>query len=896
MPSSHKGALLGRYVGPARKVFFGNSELCSAYIPLGRVLLGYLKNTLGTSGIEVGAQHLQLPNGARISALVDGVNHIIRVDVREVIEGERLLTVFVESGWINLVNLSDDPNVLLTNYLHYDSRQQAALANPFPKWMDEIIIVLNEKDVVTGLREGEVRPSDGKIRSISYQTFQYEDAEGHTQYNTTRTRVYPHTGLATGRFKLYLQAIQGSVKNKRFLLDSPTASDPWSNTVRETVTDLMGARWADTNVYLGFAWDFSHGIYVTDDYRYWLLTISGLSLIARPIKLSIPCALLRQSYRNVLDDPAVSFLEKSKIETYILSQSVLFGDPIVIDDDILARFLTDGDTVTGDGSVGDTVHEGWKFNYKGNAAQIVMDEVVRRLNPGNGVMTISYHVFRRYKLTFTHQPNNEEMPFSVGLSLVEEVQATPNDKCLRPFKFPESVIWNGVQVLEWQDWHEIRIGASRGYYQGTEEFDAPVYCFYTMDDNGAESFVTIRNIVKLPDGEVSVIQQYLDFFAGVDSHKFYVCGADKEKREQDVLFLDKLNSYHGYYVRVEEGDGATVLDELKQKQEWAEHCVLVRDARIKTITDWEHTYTAMRDFGGFINLQIYNGMEICDGGEIGSFVLPPLTSVGGDAGRWQKNGSWETYRHMLGGYGNTQPATITYGHTLVFPYNDGSSVYIQRDKTLVGAGWMLHGMQQSLNLEFSVWMYLDPSIYGEGVSIFRCIGANASFPMKYPDFADPEHIIPWEQEELSGYNSGYNGQWVEVEAQVKFYYVSAHQSGLMFDETATWKQEQTFDDFEGVKFYPEIGIDPWVGHVFGKHEWYVVLDALDYFPWFVIPTHLLESANGDAYTLQQWGEFNNGVPMIHAPIYDVTDNELPLFNGTDRVEDKTMNAVFVGWA
>lgn len=901
MDSSHQDELLGRYPGPAREVYWGNPTLCAPYVNVGRKLLGYLKNTLGNSGVEVGSKYVRMPDGTKIVAHVDGVNHVIHIDVRERRGGEqRDISVFVETGWVNLLNLANNEVPITYSFLYYGARQYAALATEFPKWLDEIVFTLDEDDVITHKREGLVRtphapthanyPPQNYIESIGFQTYEDYDGEGHPDFAYTRTEACetPNPGYCTGRLKLYVQALLGGIKNKKFIFDVKNKVDPWSAKVTEIVQAIMGSRWGYINAAIAFAWDYSRGLYVTDDYQYWLLSIIGTSVYAQQLMFSPAHAILRKSYLEVLQNPATSRLERSKIEAYILSGCVEFGPSILVAENILAPFQTDGDK---GGNIGDTVHEGWKFNYKGDEAQIVMDELTWKINPSTLINTINRHIFRRYKLAFSYTENSEA-PFTVTLSKIEEVTATPEDKCLRPVKWDISAGHSGQ--LEWQDWHELVLMAPRGYLDGWIEFDAPIYCWYMMNEAGEESLITVRNIVKWPDSTGDAAADYSSFINGLDVDSFYVCGVGSA-RVQNLDFKDQVGAKRGYYLRVESGPGTGIHNDLLESVDYYEHAVHIIDARIDTVQRGVTTYRSEWTNGGYLNLGFPSGALTCDGTYA---TLPPEMVGGQHVDVTAPKGTYESLRYIID---TTGSSSVYFGHTLIFPYNDGSSVYIQRDKKINGAAGITH-----------LWGWV-PSMDWSGVAVFSdghtaeysaslrwrnsvvTTGVSTAYIPAYPDL---RFYVEYPAGTLY---ASYGGTWVERRDSRKLYYASANNSELIFDETATNHTVQNYNMPHNVAppfTFPAEGVE--TDLCFGKHNWYVVNDLIEFDPWFEPTTPLLESYNGDAMTLQQWGPFEDRTVMPDQPIYHVTDPLYPLFESDDGFTPaavlRQFYSTFIGWA
>lgn len=883
--SSHRDSPLGRYVGPVREVFSGDPRLGMAYIPMGRKLLGYLKNTLGAGGVEVGTHRLLLPDGARLAAHVDGFNHILHIDVRDVVGGlERELGIFVETGWINLVNLSGGEVPLTYSFLYYGARQYAALAVEFPKWLDEIILVVNEQNQMVRWREGVVRsphapthphyPPHDYIESPGFQTFQWVDAEGRLYTEYTRTQACtPSPGYATGKLKLYLQALLGGIGNPDFVLDEKGKTDPRSVQVVAAVRDIMGSYWADINPSIAFNWDFSRGLYTTDNYRYWLLSIVDRSVVAQEVILPYRYALLRRKVAPILKDDATAFSEKVKLETYLLSGGLSFGAAVTVNENLLVDL------------VGTPLHEGWKFNYRGDEAQIVTKEIV--WEEYGESYRIKQHVFRRYKITLTYLPNNPEHPFSATIALEEEEIGTPEEKCLRPFRKPQS----SGHILEWEDWHEWLMGPTRGYAAWIE-FDAPLYCWYCLNELGEESFVTVRAVVKWPEATQdtqALLGQYMSASGPMVS-----CGATSSRHCNDILFSDTVGAKRGYYIRVESGPTTAVLPELQTALEDYTVFSELIEGRLDTVKRGENHEYAPSHFGGYMDLGFPVGSLTCDG-SLAAF--PPEMAGGTGVDITSEYGTYESYRHI-------QEGGTSFGHILVFPYNDGASVYLQRNQLKDGlvSIYYLYAWSDGFTWDGTAHFTDGHTAHHKVELAYTLGGWSSAVSSAYPpQYSDPRFAIEHPANSGIVYYS-YSGVWAELRDRRRFYFSSAKNSELVFDKTATCRGPQLYRNYHFTPVpvwpYPADGID--TEACFGKHAWYVEISQEYFWPWFDRIVALNESYQGDAMYLQQWGPFEDHIPMPEEPIFNATDSHYPVFSSTDGLFPSAMQrqftSIFVGWA
>ncbi len=874
---------------PAIKRLQGDPKIAAEYLPIAQTILGDVINRTELGRIAQGAKHVRLSDGTEIRVIRNGDIRIIEVDVRKKkdVDG-RSIYVFLETGLVNLGNISSGA-LPTTNLLYYGGEQYEALNTSLrPRWLDEIALILNQNDVLLSVTDGEVRaphavedgsgyPPADHLHSIALQTFEYF-AGGIKTFEYTRTQACtPNPGYATGRLKLYLQAILGGVINNSFVLDEQGKTDPFSEEVSAIVSGIMGDYWQSVgNPNIAFNWDYSRGMYVSDDYEYWLLKIDGISLSAQKLYFPFESAILR---RTLLQNQSLTFIERTKIESYFLSRCVKFGPAIPINDGLLA------------GMAGSPLHEGWKFNYKGDEAQIVTMETIS----ASGV--ISHHIFRRYKITLSFLGAKEDVPFSAALSTVEEVSATPFNKCLRPWRKPASF----GHILEWEDWHEWRLGPTRGY-PASMDFDAPMYCWYSITEDGESRLVVVRDKYSSPSTAYTNAQvdtQFNNYAGGMTTGSFYACGPSASRRDQDVFFTNYIDSRNGYYLATDADPGEiSIHEDLLESPEYYTYYHQAIDMRVDFGPTTTRYRTAMANFGGYNDLDYWPlSAKTCSGSD--PQEIPDRMYGGIRVDIVEPSGAWESFM-------DHRRAVISFRHTLVFPYNSGDSVYIQRDEisneghrnveysyTRRPTHWSGTAVFEDAHTEFYENEPLRWWMRGAGIGPYEGDGWVLSHVADSPTYND----VRFQQDAGGGQiYRAYEGNWDEEFDTKKLYYASAGNSELTFNETAihTGAKRYAVTAFAPPYVdYPAEGITP--SDCFGEHKWEVEISPVEFYPWFDAMVALNESYRCIALTLKQWGLFENGVLMTYRPMYNVTDDTLPLIDW-DTWQEQMFASVFVGWA
>ena len=376
-----------------------------------------------------------------------------------------------------------------------------------------------------------------------------------------------------------------------------------------------------------------------------------------------------------------------------------------------------------------------------------------------------------------------------------------------------------------------------------------------------------------------------------------VCGGDNRSIQvQNVVFSDWENAKRGYYLRIEEGEVHHLHEDLLLSPADYTYAKELIEGKIDSVVTDTTEWSAPANFGGYLNLGFPYGELDCND-DLAD--LPPGFSGGLYVDVQSEYGTWEDFAKFRQG-------DVQFGHVLVFPYNDGCSVFIQRNTRLPAYVYVGYAYS-ALSLTWD-----GTAVFADGHTVhyrhekrLHMAGSSGHSPPSgmtddyTPQYPDLRFAIEY-PEGHTYYN--YSGYWNEVSDNRKLYYASAKNSDLVFDETATLTQTQSYLNFPfavsghpGWSF-PSVGIDPEL--CFGKHAWYVEISLIEFWPWFDSLVALNESFGGDAFYFQQWGPFENGVGMPYQPIYNTTDNHYPVFDSAEWLYAANLqfHSVFTGWA
>lgn len=833
--------MLGRYTGDVRWKLEGSYDLCARWAGVGLNLLGEIRHLATLNGLGVIARQIVLGDGTVIGAKWDGSINQVYIRAANVETSETTFSITLETGMVDV--RKQTANLLL----YYGAREMEAWNGGCPKWLDELLLVVRQvqQDNVTppaawdSLNCGRVRtPVSGALPSIGFQGVQ----TGVQLINERADLRYPSPGYATGRLKLYVQALLGGIKDLDYVrADHEGAEDEWTKKVCTMVRVLLPLNeLADGPTWTGYSLAMARGLFVTDDLEYWVIFIDDADIRAAKVRLSVEGMLLRRAWRaHLKQEPGAHWRESSQVEAYLLSGAVQLNEPILVAEGLLA------------GIEGKPIHEGWKFNSTGHEARIVTDETIYgtpyELEPDLSV--ILKHRFRQYHLTMTYTPKAEDekaedwKPFLAHLEKVEEVDATP-----------EAALWVADRYTDqyrmiWYDWHEWRIGRGRGYIDHLE-FDAPVYGFYQMNDAGAEEWVTLR--VEYHQGQdtrdavAQAIQR--EMTDDVD-----VCGEGKVA--QKTVRKTTQPAPEVFYLK-------TTSNLLDLGVTWTAPAVdRVFDAPVEyslSLTDAQVYAQGITAGGIAINHGCGHSWAppSCEG--IGIHGLETLTG-----GWWEASYYQSPFSYLL--------PTMTDRRVAVLPYGEGQAVYLLRKQdTLVQGRWTHFKRLTTRNYHFQSDLIACPGGCGGDLNVglwYGWVGAHGMIPSQ-----------DYEETRVD-----------TMESTLDWICIGSKTVGHGLSMTVHSKTDQTVTTLRNYQ-YPETVVpgDPYtVDQQWGKNATFFSTE-LEY-PWLGYPVNALESWSGDLRFLSQLADVSEDSSAVFHPVMANTDETFP------ALEDST-EIVWTGWA
>lgn len=237
------------------------------------------------------------------------------------------------------------------------------------------------------------------------------------------------SSVFTGKTRLYAQAQLGApLKKWGWSLDVPAGQPP---------------QWVHDKT--GFALNTNVGIYLDDKNVHWLISLSGgTGVMVTPLKPTSAARLLRP----LLSDPAYA-ADRTKIEAYILAHS----SPGAASESVFI-------TVSGLPPAY-MLGYGWKFNRKGDKADIISHSV-----------GFPWNYSTHYRLSFTRNTGSgfsgEANRWTINLTTVEGPYEWHNPRF--------------ASVIAHPDWYTNQLYIF-GETLGTSKADnVPVYCFYNSND------------------------------------------------------------------------------------------------------------------------------------------------------------------------------------------------------------------------------------------------------------------------------------------------------------------------------------------------------------------------------------------------------------------------------
>lgn len=851
-------SVLERFTGEVRERLIGPPALCNRWLGYGRLLLGQLNHSAALGGIDVLSRRVVAPDGTRITAYRDGVNSIVQIVAGGGEEFGYILSIFVETGFMDVRPLTEDFKSL-NSYFYYGTRESAALASQCPKWLDELRAVVRGLtrpgappfipwEAFTcglvrtpGSANDTLRPNQPGIESFGFQGYIHKTFERDVYVNERAQLRYPSPAYATGRLKLYIQALLGGVAAPGYVrADHFNQADPWTLKVFDAVRLLVPPDPQWEGGWCSFSKVLSNGLMVDENYDFWLIFIAGTDISVAKLKLTLNGTLLRNALKKHLDKhPTTSWREVAKTEAYILSGAIEYETPLGIAAGLLS------------GVKGEPLHEGWKFNYAGDEAQIVTDEVVTGFpyEDEPDLNVIINHTFRRYKIVFMTR-DDPDIPFAAILSLEEEVDATP-----------ESILWRPDRITfryryEWYDWHQRRIGRARGYPEQLE-YDAPIYGWYQINDAGAEEFVTLREEYhEATETDTTIFDWVMAQLAAAE-----LCGQGAQSRHEAKQ--DLVNASQGFYLKAPS-------NLLNLDAEWVEpRAFFSKEAKL----DYD---LSMTDAATVASGTTWGGFSATSGCGVG-FSLPVCEGIGiyGLETIW---GGWHeaTYYQSPDSYPET---SVVLKGAAVLPFGDGQAAYLIKSKTTSSVETLKH-FKNLTGYRYHYESLLEACPGGGGGPLDTSLTKDGLRAHGLPNW------IGWEET-----------HWRRERCEYELLCVGSRTFGQGLHETVDYDFERFIDRFSsypgGPGLYPreDIPDDPYdITQQLGKNLTFFNTDFE--YPWMDYPVNAMESFSGDLGYLQQLGTYVEDQPSAYTPIITNTDPEFPIQPDNLTV----MESLYTGWA
>lgn len=447
-----------RNIQPTIDRFRGDPKLAAGYLPFAQAVLGDLDHRLTLGGIEQGARQIQLADGAVVRVVRNGAIRIIEIDASRIHRADELWqTLFLESGFLDVQPLVPygTPKPAAKVYPTQAVFAEHAKGEKVLRWLDEVQI----NPVSMALRQGDLRDYVAEMDSLAVNSSLEEDdpddfrdgrfvrkPTSDKRYGMLNNVMMAHFATTTGKMKLWAQCRMGVESTDNVMVGSFVNGD-----IYKYMTGKFFSHQSLT---------FSHGLYTTDDFIYYYLTLRNGILSARRcvfvkrIGGLVRCLQTKKRRADTLTDEQLY-----KIESYVLSQMTLD------ESDTKPRYREVALNAAPFEILGEPVAYGWKFNWKGDRCSIVTTEYS---------YTPSFHnVNRLYTISIEEGVRGGiRAPVNATIELVEEIPCTPRANVditwfPNPFYFPMMYYHHWVpcdQHLEHAD-----------YIYDTE---APIYCWY----------------------------------------------------------------------------------------------------------------------------------------------------------------------------------------------------------------------------------------------------------------------------------------------------------------------------------------------------------------------------------------------------------------------------------
>lgn len=438
LPAEWADTTSGRYLGPVRLRVTGDQDLWAPYVPLGRLLLGLLRNQITTGGRPRDQWVRDLPDGTRIIVGFDGTINSLTIVPGAVVPQPLLpLDLYMESGFIDARGSVGEFDV---RGLWYPTGKSESAP-----YQDRLLF--STEGAPDGTFTGRYKVvEEGKSYALP---------GGKDDKRAVRARwVYP--SKATGKLKLWTQALLGRAP----LQDLPEDGSqlPLNQRTLEAVLWLLSDQPASVRE--------CGGLVTLPEYTYWFVRIRHTHVYVSPVSQDRPSEVVRQYLLTQGRDASDEELEV--LETYVLS-----GADCTSRKEHLVFTMSE--------CRGEPIAYAWKFNKDGSQADMIAHEL--NVIEDNERRPKSNQA-RHYRLSFAQNAGFDPLlpitpgnsPLEVEFSILENVECTPR---------------NGLDNTWVPDWIEYKMGyffwcTSSGDFPEYIYTDAPIYCFYDAEDRYIE--------------------------------------------------------------------------------------------------------------------------------------------------------------------------------------------------------------------------------------------------------------------------------------------------------------------------------------------------------------------------------------------------------------------------
>lgn len=459
---------------PAIKRFLGDPKLAASYLPIAQTILGDVVNRANLGGIGYLSRIVNLPDGTVIKAIFNGGINVVSIDTsartltKEIL---RILKLYMESGLIDALI-----PVQKTLIARWPEREVSGLLyragddNPLAQ---DILDALTYKIGNTTYKvtlDPEDYPNDGgKSRSLWFTekeagkppdmtTEEYEEylsVVGVAFQDKKAAGVLSKPCNVTGKLKLYQQSI--------------LARNYEDETVRPATSELPPYVFKYYGIDFNYEGTSSIGLTTTDEYEYWLIKIyqSSDAYVIQLRKLT-PTAVGKAltKYLNERGNELTAN-EILTVESHILAYSIPMNDQPWYD---IGQF----DVV---GFEGSPIAYGWKFNWDGSEASIVVHETRYTAWNVYGDPTdyVKYARLGQVRITFNDNFDPEvagSLPAYATFHLIEEVEDAETRIPAADTIWTPNYLFSVHEIANVPPLYPIVIPDPQ------DGLDFPVYCFY----------------------------------------------------------------------------------------------------------------------------------------------------------------------------------------------------------------------------------------------------------------------------------------------------------------------------------------------------------------------------------------------------------------------------------